>query len=145
VWGCSTGAEIAIGAGAQFEDIQAVIADGAFFTTAGDAWPPHDFKDWVGWPVYPLFIEMMKWRSGTSATMSLKEAVTRIAPRALFLIAAGEDGYEQLRAQQYYTRAGEPKDYWIVEDAGHCAGPVVQRQEYENRIIHFLDSALFKP
>ena len=35
VWGGSTGAEIAIGAGAQFEDIQAVIADGAFYTTAG--------------------------------------------------------------------------------------------------------------
>jgi pimeloyl-ACP methyl ester carboxylesterase len=145
VWGCSTGAEIAIGAGARFEDIQAVIADGAFYTTAVDAWPPYEVTDWIGWPIYPLFIEFMEWRSGTSAAMSLKEAVTRISPRSLMLIAAGEDGYEQYRINQYYERANEPKDYWVVEGAGHCGGPVTQRYDYEIRIVDFFDAALLNP
>ena len=142
VLGCSTGAEIAIGSGAQYEDIQAVIADGAFWVTADDTWPPYGFMDWIGWPFYPLFIEMVEWNSGVVTPMSLKEAVTQISPRSLFLIAAGENGYEQSRAQQYYERASEPKEYWIVEGASHCGGPNVQPLEYENRIIDFFDRAL---
>lgn len=142
IWGCSTGAEIAIGAGAQIEDIQAVIADGAFYATAKDAWPPYDLKDWIGWPIYPIFINFMEYYSGTSAPISLKEAVTHISPRSLLLIAAGEDGYEQLRSQQYFVRASEPKEYWIVEGAPHCGGPSVQPLEYEKRIVDFFDQAL---
>lgn len=141
VLGCSTGAEIAIGAGAQFEELQAVIADGAYYTTASDAWPPYDLKDAVGWPVYPIFIQMMVWKSGTTAPMPLKDAAGQIAPRALLLIAAGEDGYEQFRAQQYFERAGEPKEIWVT-DAPHCAGPVVQPLEYEDKIVDFFDRAL---
>ncbi|MBL8101914.1 MAG: alpha/beta hydrolase [Anaerolineales bacterium] len=142
VLGCSTGAEIAIGAGAQFQDIQAVVADGAFFATARDTLPPYDVADWAGWPFYPLFLKVIEWKSGISAPMPLSEAVAQIAPRSLFLIAAGEDGYEQLRAQQYYERAGKPKEYWIVEKAPHCGGPNVQPLEYENRVIDFFDRAL---
>lgn len=141
ILGCSTGAEIAIGAAAQFEEIQAVVADGAFFATARDTLPPYDLVDWLGWPFYPLFLKLTEWQSGTSAPISLNEAVSKIAPRSLFLIASGEDGYEQWRAQQYYERAGEPKDYWVV-DAPHCGGPSVQPLEYERRIVNFFDRAL---
>lgn len=144
IMGCSTGAEIAIGAGAQFEDIQAVIADGAYYTTASDSWPPYEFKDWVGWPVYPFLITFMEWKSGASAPMSLREAASRIAPRHLMLIAAGENGYEQLRAESYFKKAGEPKEYWVVEGAYHCGGQVAQPVEYEERIINFFDRALLK-
>lgn len=144
IMGCSTGAEIAIGAGAQFQDIQAVIADGAYYTTASDSWPPYEFKDWVGWPVYPLLITFMEWKGGASAPMSLREAVTQIAPRHLMLIAAGENGYEQLRAQSYYDKAAEPKEYWVVKGAYHCGGHIAQPDEYEEQITRFFDQALLK-
>lgn len=144
IMGCSTGAEIAISAGAQFQDIQAVVADGAYYTTASDSWPPYEFKDWVGWPVYPFLITFMEWKSGATAPMSLREAAAQIAPRHLMLIAAGENGYEQLRAESYYNEAGEPKEYWVVEDAYHCGGYVAQPDEYEERIINFFDEALLK-
>lgn len=145
VLGCSTGAEIAISSGAHFINIHAVVADAPYYTTARDAWPPYDAKDWIGWPYYPLFVTFMEWQSGASATMSLKEAVTHIAPRPFLLIAAGEEDYEQLRAQQYYALAAEPKDYWVVEGATHCTGPAAQPQEYEARIVDFFDRALLEP
>ncbi len=145
ILGCSTGAEIAIGAGAQYEEIGAVIADGAFYATASDTFPPYDVKDWIGWPVYPLFLQFIEWKSDTSAPMPLREAVTLISPRSLLLIAAGEYGYEQFRTEQYYKLAGDPKDYWIVEGAGHCAGPVTQPEAYKKHIVDFFDGTLLNP
>ncbi|PKN94735.1 MAG: hypothetical protein CVU44_02690 [Chloroflexi bacterium HGW-Chloroflexi-6] len=140
VLGCSTGAEIAIGAGAQFDEIGAVIADGAYYADIRDTWPPYaEFKDWLGWPVYPLFLTFMEWRSGASAPMSLTEAVAQIAPRPLLLIAAGENGYEQWRAERYYRAALQPKEYWVVEGADHCGGPAAQPEAYETHIVSFFN------
>ena len=144
IMGCSTGAEIAIGAGAQFQDIQVVIADGAYYTTASDSWPPYEFKDWVGWPVYPFLITFMELKSGASAPMSLREAASLITPRHLMLIAAGENGYEQVRAQSYYDEASEPKEYWVVEGASHCGGHLARPEEYKERITSFFDESLLK-
>lgn len=145
IMGCSTGAEIAVGAGAQFEEIGAVVADGLLYTSIRDTLPPHDFKDWLGWPVYPLFITFMEWRSGASAPLSLTEAVAQIAPRPLLLIAAEKDGYEQWRSEGYYRAAAQPKEYWVVEGAAHCGGPAAQPEAYEARIVSFFGQALFEP
>ena len=145
IMGCSTGAEIAVGAGAQFDKIGAVVADGLLYTSIRDTWPPHDFKDWLGWPTYPLFITLMEWRSGASAPLSLTEAVAQIAPRPLLLIAAGKDGYEQWRSEGYYRAASQPKEYWVVEGAAHCGGPAAQPEAYETRIASFFGQALLKP
>lgn len=144
VLGCSTGAEIAINAGAQFPELRAVIADAPYYATARDAWPPYEVADWLGWPVYPMLITFMEWRSGASAPLSLSEAVTRLSPRPLLLIAAGREGYEQWQAQRFYKLAGAPKDYWVVPEASHCGGPSVQPEEYEKRIITFFDQALLE-
>lgn len=137
ILGCSTGAEIAIGAGARFEEIGAVVADGPFYASIRDTWPPYELTDWLGWPVYPLFISLMEWRSGASAPLSLTEAVAKIAPRPLLLIAAEKDGYEQWRGEGYYRAAAQPKEYWVVEGATHCSGPVAQPEAYEARIVSF--------
>ena len=145
VLGCSTGAEIAIGAGAQYDEIGAVIADAPYYATARDAWPPYEFKDWLGWPVYPLFSTFIEWQSGESAPLSLSKAVGQIAPRPLLLIAAGENDYEQYRAEGYYKKASPPKDYWIVEGATHCSGPITQPSLYEEKIISFFNQALIAP
>lgn len=145
IMGCSTGAEIAVGAGAQFDEIGAVIADGLLYTSIRDTWPPHDFKDWLGWPTYPLFITLMEWRSGASAPLSLTEAVAQIAPRPLLLIAAGKDGYEQWRSDGYYRAASQPKEYWVVEGAAHCGGPAAQPEAYETHIVLFFRQALLEP
>ncbi len=144
VLGCSTGAEIAIGAGAQYEAIGAVVADGAFYAAASDTLPTYDFSDWITWPIYPIFLQSMEWKSGSSAPMPLKEAVALISPRSLLLIAAEKDGYEQFRAEQYYASAAEPKELWVVAGAGHCGGPIAQPEEYEKRIVDFFDGALLE-
>jgi pimeloyl-ACP methyl ester carboxylesterase len=148
IMGCSTGAEIALGAAALCSlnnpscDIKAVIADGPYYATTSDSWPPYEFTDWLGWPIYPLFIGFMQQRSGASAPMSLRQAAASIAPRPLLLIAAGQVGYEQLRTREYYKAAGDPKELWIIDGVDHCAGPHAQPAAYEARMIDFFDRGL---
>lgn len=81
-------------AAAHFPALRAVVADAPYYATARDAWPPYGVIDGIGWPVYLLFITFMEWQSGTSAPLSLSEAVSQIAPRPLLLIAAGQEDYE---------------------------------------------------
>lgn len=145
VMGCSTGAEVALNAAASFDEIGAVLADAPYYATAGDSWPPFGLTDTLGWPIYPLFIKLMEWRSGATAPMSLGEAVTKIAPRPLMLISAGLNEYEQFRARRYFELAGEPKEYWVVEEAEHCGGVFSQPEAYQSRMVEFFDRALLEP
>ncbi len=145
ILGCSTGAEIALGASARFDKINAVIADGPYYATTSDTWPPYGLKDWLGWPVYPAFITFMEWKSGTSAPMSLRDASAAISPRPLLFITAGEVGYEQWRVEQYLSSAGEPKEHWVVPNATHCAGPTTQPGQYRGYITSFFGRALLNP
>ncbi len=143
VVGCSTGAEIALGAGAQFDDLKAVVADALNYTSAQDVPAPQYLEEWLTMPMYPLFIKFMEWKSGASAPLSLSEAAQRIAPRPLLLIAEGDE-FEQRATQRYYELAREPKSLWIIPEATHCGGLQVRHDEYEQRMITVFDQALLR-
>lgn len=143
VWGCSTGAEIAIAAAAQIEAIQAVAADAPYYTTARDMPPPATLQDWLGLPFYPLFIKIMEWRTGAAAPAPLNEAITRIAPRPLLLISAGDE-FERRQVQHHYDQAHEPKSLWHIPNTPHCGGPAAEPQAYAAQLLNFFDQALLE-
>jgi fermentation-respiration switch protein FrsA (DUF1100 family) len=73
------------------------------------------------------------------------ESLSRIAPRPVMLIATGPDGeagYWLVR--HYYDRAGEPKVWWHVPEAGHGQVTRVRPGEYEARIVSFLEETLLR-
>ncbi len=143
VWGCSTGAEIAIAAAAQIEAIQAVVADAPYYSTAKDLPPPASLEDWLGLPFYPLFIKVMEWRTGAAASAPLSEAIARIAPRPLLLISAGDD-FERRQVEQHYAHAQEPKELWHISNTPHCGGPTAVPQVYAERLLNFFNQALLE-
>jgi uncharacterized protein len=70
-------------------------------------------------------------------------AIGEIAPRSVFLIYARPGmGGEDVRQPKYFAAAGEPKAIWLVPGAEHTGGIDVAPDEYERRVIAFLDEAL---
>lgn len=65
--------------------------------------------------------------------------VARIAPRGLLLIAPKEDRLISYRQSlKLFDRAGEPKELFVVEGAGHAKSYFVAGAEYERRVLGFL-------
>ena len=143
VMGCSTGAEIAIASAAQYDALQAIVADAPFYTVAEDTFPPRTLYDWLVKPMTPLLIKVIEWKSGTTAPMPLTRAVTKLAPRPLFLISTGQDT-ELWQSEYYYSLALEPKMFWNIPEATHCGGLAARPQEYAERVGSFFDQALLK-
>lgn len=143
VIGCSTGAEIAIAAAAQTAAIQAVVADAPYYTVPKDMPAPATTEDWLGLPLYPLFIKFMEWRTGASAAAPLTEVIAKISPRPILLISAGDD-FERRQVEHHYKMAEEPKSLWHIPNTPHCGGVTVQPQAYEDHMITFFDQALLK-
>lgn len=70
-------------------------------------------------------------------------AVGRIAPRPILIVHGRRDQvvpFEQ--GMQVFLAAGAPKQFFPVDNAGHCATLSVQPQAYAARMIAFLDKAL---
>jgi uncharacterized protein len=141
VYGCSTGAEIALASTALEANLQAVAAEDAEYSATRDILGMSDWKDQLFSPAYLLFIKVMEWRSGASAQISLSEAVTRISPRPLLLISNGQD-FDYSQAQAYIGLAKDPKEHWNIPDSYHCGGLATHPQEYENKLVGFFNSAL---
>jgi fermentation-respiration switch protein FrsA (DUF1100 family) len=60
----------------------------------------------------------------------------------LLIYADPGQGGESVRQPKYYAAAGEPKEIWKVPGAEHTGGIDALPQEYERRVVGFLDDAL---
>jgi hypothetical protein len=81
--------------------------------------------------------------AGETPPPSLEDVMTRIAPRPVLLIEAGNGaGGEDLNAA--YARAGGASTArWVVPGAGHTAGLTAQPEAYAQRVLTFFERALF--
>ena len=69
--------------------------------------------------------------------------VDRIAPRALFIIHGALDPFVAVEeARQLYAAADEPKEIWIVPEAGHRQADWHHPEEYRHRVLAFFDQWL---
>jgi dipeptidyl aminopeptidase/acylaminoacyl peptidase len=70
-------------------------------------------------------------------------AVGRIAPRALLLIAPqGDDLIDWHQSEKLLAAAGEPKELYVVPDAGHAEAYAVAPEAYRSRVLDFLERHL---
>jgi hypothetical protein len=141
VLGLSAGAGIALRAAAETHGIAAVVAEGA-------GWPT--FEDWLIAPGSFGLVEVpgmwVMYKSVELVTsvwspMPLRQAASRIAPTPLLLIAAGED---RVFNQGYFDAASEPKIFWDRNEPGHIDALFTHPEEYEQRVVGFLDQALLQ-
>lgn len=143
--GMSMGAEQVIGAAAADPRIQAVVAEGATQRVAGDAgWLPrvYGLRGWLTLPVEQLTTALTDLLTPTSAPMPLREAAGTMAPRPLLLISAGTVPAEGHAAA--WIREGAPTNVavWEAPDATHTGALELHPDEWEERVIGFLDAKL---
>jgi pimeloyl-ACP methyl ester carboxylesterase len=73
----------------------------------------------------------------------LERRVGRLAPRPLLMIHGGADTYiKPAMARAVFERAGEPKEFWLVEGAKHNQALQEAPDEYRRRVLRFFERHL---
>jgi len=147
VLGFSLGGAVGIATAAQSKPIVAVISDGGFAESRKVVEAGSRKK---GFPALltALIVPLMLWIAGRRLGCDFSEAdslrwVDKISPRALLLIHGAEDPYISVEdVRRLHEAAGEPKELWIVAEAGHRQVDEVRPVEYNKRVLGFFDRYL---
>ena len=136
--GVSMGAAIAIVAAPDLP-VEAVVADAAF---AELSHPVANRMREVGYPLAGIGARGIVWAASVRTRTRLIDpirAVGRIAPKALLLIAPKADRLISWRQSvALFEAAGEPKELFIVEGAGHAEAVVADPEGYRRQVLDFL-------
>lgn len=139
--GYSVGGEMMLEAAAGTDALRAVISEGAGICSVREANELDSADKWLSVTVWAAMTAGTAVFADHRPPPNLKDLVSRIAPRPVFLIyAAQPQGGEQLSAE-YFEVAREPKQLWRT-DSGHTGGYDADPAEYERRVVQFLDDAL---
>src|SRR5262249_53223153 len=75
--------------------------------------------------------------------VDVEKAISRLAPRPLFMIHGQEDGYiKPSMARALFDRAKQPKEFWLVPSAKHNQAFHLVGEEYRRRTLHFFETKL---
>lgn len=141
VWGFSAGGAAAIRTAAEETEIDAVITMGNYanlydeIQQATSAKPPSP-----AWQVQEMVAVVLWMRTGVwPGKVSPLGDVARISPRPVFFIFGSKE-VDRARGYEQYAAAGSPKELWVVPGAGHGGYSQAAPQEYQKRVLDFLDA-----
>jgi MYXO-CTERM domain-containing protein len=144
--GLSVGGEMMLDAASDTPSLAAVVSEGAgarMFTEEMDTELSGVEKATMAVPAW-LKQESIAVFANQSPPTNLKDLVPRIAPRAMFLIAAPNAPTGEDLNRGYYKAAGEPKMLWEIPESKHVGGLEARPAEYERRVTRFFDDALLQ-
>ena len=139
-YGESFGAGVVILAAGRSPVFQAVVADSPF--TSVESMIATSFRGVTGMPAFP-FAPIVTWlgerETGLKpAQIAPLEVVGRISPTPLLLIHGALDHLIPVGSSfAHYEAANEPKELWIVENAGHAGAYGADTEAYEERVAGF--------
>lgn len=139
--GLSVGGEMLLQTAADTNDLAAIVSEGAGARSLGE-----ELDDVSGLEKLPTALTYGARDLANSVLQNrlppdnLMALVPKIAPRPVFLIHGGADDSGH-RNPDYYRAAGQPKQIWEAK-GGHTGGIAEEPQEYERRVIDFLDRSL---
>jgi pimeloyl-ACP methyl ester carboxylesterase len=144
VVGMSMGGEEAIGAAAFDERISAVVAEGATARTDTDKeWlaDEYGFRGWIQtkleWAQYALAGLLTE----ADTPEPLASAAGLASPDPILMITGGE-APDELHAAQWISSATDNVTIWTVPGAGHTQGLSLVPEEWESRVVGFLEGVL---
>jgi hypothetical protein len=140
--GLSLGGELMLQTAGETNALKAVVSEGAGIRSIREQMLKSGARKWLSAPFWATQMAAIAVFSNHKPPPNLKDLVTRISPRPLFLIYSGHPlGGEELNAN-FYAAAGRPKTLWKIADAGHTGGLAAHPVEYEQRVVAFFDRAL---
>jgi pimeloyl-ACP methyl ester carboxylesterase len=140
--GISMGGEQAINLAATDPRIRTVVAEGVQARQPADLVPEPGPHGWTVQTVMALSTGTAALLSGAPVPIPLQDAVRRIAPRPVLVIAAGD---EIAVVQRMQAAAPSTVQVWALPRSTHAQGFADQPDEWTSRVGGILDSALRKP
>lgn len=148
VIGCSMGSGVAIGAAAADPGIRGVVAE-AVYADMAELWDRFGYVGVRGTPIHwswglPMRWATWLWTGERIAAFRPEDLIGDISPRPVLVIHGENDNAACTvsDARRLHAAAGEPKELWIVPQAGHCSAHALQPEEYERRVLAFFEEAL---
>ena len=136
LFGQSLGGAIATVVAAQDKRVKALFIDSAFSSYQSEA--AHVLR---GNPLTYLFswpLSRMLIRPGYDPI----DHIASVSPRPVLIIHGTEDPVvPHEMSRELHEAAGEPKEVWIVDGAGHTAAGSVRRAEYQQKVCEFFEKA----
>jgi dienelactone hydrolase len=139
--GLSVGGEQLLEAAAMDSRLRAVVSEGAGYRTVHEVLQDEGTPAILA-PQLAILFGAVRVLSPEPYPEPLDELVGRIAPRAVLLVEAGHAQGGETLNPLYFERAGEPKEHWLIPEATHTGGLEARPDEYERRVVGFLDRFL---
>jgi dipeptidyl aminopeptidase/acylaminoacyl peptidase len=140
--GISMGASVAIMAAPDLP-VAAVVADAAYARLEN---PIANRMRQGHYPLPRLGARLVVLAASARARAWLRQPIRRvaqIAPRGLLLIAPRDDALvDWTQSRELYEAAREPKELLVVDGAIHSEAHAIAGQDYERRVMGFLDRHL---
>lgn len=145
VVGFSMGGEEAIGAAAADSRIRAVVAEGATARQPADKDWLSDVYGWRGWlqeQVEKVQYGITDYLTEASPPTVLRSAVAQSPDTRFLLITAGNVDDEAHAASYVQAAAPDRVTVWNVDGADHTGGYDTQPDDWQRRVVEFLDESL---
>jgi hypothetical protein len=141
--GLSVGGEMLIEAGAETDDLGAIVSDGAGARSVREDADQQDSA-----ADRTLGFAMSLARTAATAVSAnqappdnLKDLAARVDEPLLLIAAPNSPNGERLN-RGYHAAAGANSTLWEIPEAGHVGGLEARPEEYERRVVGFFDEAL---
>jgi len=139
VLGQSLGAAAAVVVAAKEPLVRGVVVEAAFssYPTMARAFIAR--IKWL-WPLYPFHPLLMSRR------YSPDRHVNDISPRpVLFIHGTADRTIPSWMSERLYRKAKQPKELWLIEDAGHLGCKDKAGADYQRRVSEFFENAIPSP
>ena len=139
--GLSTGAEVLLEVAPERRDLRAVVADGLTARSFDDYRNLDGLTEAA--PFYWTMMAGARVFSGSSPGPPLEELAAEVSPTPLLLVSTGVGIATEIDFNRLYAEAArEPVELWELPDVAHTAAVRERSDEYEERVIGFLDEVL---
>ena len=143
--GCSMGGAVVIRAAARIPQVRVVVAQSAFSSLEENI--NEGVRALTGLAPFP-FAPLVTWFGEREAGLRIRQVrpvddVAQIAPRALLFIHGEQDPVIDVsNSLRLYEAAREPKELYLIPNAGHGGLLAADPAEFERRVVGFLDAHL---
>ena len=138
--GISLGAQAALRGALKTDCIRALVLEGLGPVTLSDhGGLPASLQRWLNYPYNLLYYPVYRFMIGGRDT-SVVEAIGKLAPRPVLLIASGEKDIYFNRI--FFQAAREPKELWELPEGQHGAAVLQNSEAYVRRVVEFFDKTL---
>ncbi|HLO16715.1 MAG TPA: alpha/beta fold hydrolase, partial [Anaerolineales bacterium] len=138
--GISLGAQAALRGALKTDCIRALVLEGLGPVTLSDhGGKPKSLQRWINYPFNWIYYHVYEFMIGGKDT-SVIEAIGRIAPRPILLIASGDKDIYFNRL--FFQAANEPKELWELPYGEHGAAILQDSQAYIQRVVEFFNKTL---